>query len=92
MNNPANLQCTIDSISGGLATDLTPEETREEIPLIEPHTILHWLNKNDPLGNIPKNPESDSQYDRWEGPVQNWINQNKFLVFLHRAVFLLCSL
>lgn len=66
----------IDSISGKLATELTPEETKEEIALFNPHTILHWIDKDNPRGPSPSNPEKDNQYDRWEIPVQNWIRSN----------------
>ena len=36
------------------------------------HTILHWVNKNDPLGPIPNNPESDPQYELWDAPIRAW--------------------
>jgi 1A family penicillin-binding protein len=71
---------SIDSISGKLASEYTPEETREEIPLIEPHNILHWVDKNDPQGLIPNQPEKDSQYEQWEIPVQNWLQTNTSLI------------
>ncbi|MCA9353705.1 PBP1A family penicillin-binding protein [Candidatus Nomurabacteria bacterium] len=68
----------IDTISGGLATNLTPEETKEEKIITNVHTILHWINKSDPTGPSPINPESDSQYSRWETAVQNWWAQNAY--------------
>lgn len=36
------------------------------------HSILHFVNKNDPLGPMPINPNPDSQYSNWEYGVQNW--------------------
>ncbi len=36
------------------------------------HSILHWVDKNDPLGPIPSRPGRDSQYDLWEEPVREW--------------------
>ena len=36
------------------------------------HTILHYLDKNDPRGSIPSNPESDPQYNNWEWSVRNY--------------------
>ena len=36
------------------------------------HSILHWVDKNDPRGPIPSNPGNDSQYDLWEAPVRGW--------------------
>lgn len=38
------------------------------------HNILHFVNKNDPLGPAPQNPASDGQYYNWEYGVQAWKN------------------
>ena len=35
------------------------------------HTILHYIDKNDPRGSVPSNPESDPQYNHWEWSVKN---------------------
>lgn len=63
----------IDSVSGKLATEFTPEYLKREIVVINPHNILHWINKDDPRGSAPKNPQDDSQYFLWEAPVQKWL-------------------
>jgi len=42
----------------------------------ETHTILHYLNKNDPRGPIPSNPSADPQYNNWEWSVRNQLNIN----------------
>ncbi|MBP6924294.1 MAG: penicillin-binding protein [Candidatus Pacebacteria bacterium] len=36
------------------------------------HTILHYVDKNDPRGPYPTNPQSDGQYKYWEYGVQKW--------------------
>ncbi len=36
------------------------------------HSILNWVNKDDPRGEYPENPSSDSQFDRWEYGVRIW--------------------
>lgn len=36
------------------------------------HTILHFVNRADPLGGYPTNPASDPQYENWEYGVQQW--------------------
>lgn len=36
------------------------------------HNILYFVDKKDPLGPYPLNPESDSQYNNWEYSVQKW--------------------
>lgn len=37
----------------------------------EIHSILHYVDKNNPHGPIPLNPAQDSQYNNWEGAVKN---------------------
>lgn len=66
----------VDRISGKLATDLTPNEFRVERVTPNPHEILHWVEKSDPLGRAPTNPSADPQYWLWENPAQNWIAAN----------------
>lgn len=39
------------------------------------HSILHWVNKNDPQGPYPEHPEEDPQYLLWEEPVQKWVEK-----------------
>lgn len=39
------------------------------------HSILHFVDKNNPLGPDPINPHSDQQYQNWEYAVQLWKNQ-----------------
>ncbi|HEY4500562.1 MAG TPA: transglycosylase domain-containing protein [Candidatus Paceibacterota bacterium] len=63
---------TIDKISGKIATEFTPLETKQEIPIRSVHSILYWLNKHDPLGLPPVRPEDDPQFERWERPVRLW--------------------
>lgn len=63
---------TIDSISGKLATEHTPKELQEDKIITNIHNILHWVKKSNPLGEIPKNPSIDSQYNLWEIPVLTW--------------------
>lgn len=62
----------VDSISGNLATDSTPPEYRVTKVVPETHSILHWVDKNDPQGAIPTNPARDSQYNNWETGVRAW--------------------
>lgn len=39
------------------------------------HSILHYVNKDNPRGPYPSNPSSDGQYILWEYPVSVWRNQ-----------------
>jgi 1A family penicillin-binding protein len=36
------------------------------------HSILYYVNKDDPRGPAPTNPAIDPQFSRWEYAVQNW--------------------
>lgn len=41
------------------------------------HSILHFVDKNNPQGSYPTNPASDPQYENWEYGVQQW-NKSTF--------------
>ncbi|OHA97013.1 MAG: hypothetical protein A3C70_02435 [Candidatus Zambryskibacteria bacterium RIFCSPHIGHO2_02_FULL_43_14] len=43
----------------------------------EPHSILYWIDKNDPRGPIPQNPSNDPQFNNWEYGVELWTLSNK---------------
>jgi membrane peptidoglycan carboxypeptidase len=64
----------IDSISGKVATQYTPQETRKEIVFDNVHSILQWVDKDDPLGPIPTDPSQDGQYANWEYGVRGWFD------------------
>ena len=38
------------------------------------HSLLYWVDRKNPLGPAPTNPQDDSQFNRWEYGVQNWFN------------------
>ena len=42
---------------------------------VQIHSILYYVDKNNPLGRIPKYPSFDSQFDNWEETVVNWANK-----------------
>ena len=62
----------LDSITNKQATKYTPQETKLEKVVVNIHSILHWVNKNDPTGPVPTNPANDPQYHLWEEPVRIW--------------------
>ena len=39
------------------------------------HTILHWVDKENPRGPVPENPHNDPQYEQWEYSVQQWVEK-----------------
>jgi penicillin-binding protein 1C len=42
------------------------------------HTILYYVNKNDPTGPDPVNPANDPQFRNWETAVQRWAAGKNF--------------
>ncbi|MBX4195781.1 penicillin-binding protein [Candidatus Parcubacteria bacterium] len=39
------------------------------------HSILYWVDKENPLGPVPTNPASDPQYSNWENAVQSYASR-----------------
>lgn len=70
----------VDRISKKLATEYTPDELRIKQTYFSPHSILHYVNPNDPNGNPPENPENDMQYTAWEEAINKWAEANDFLL------------
>ena len=62
----------IDRASGLLATEFTPANFIEEKVFNQNHSILYYIDKDDPLGSAPKNPENDPQFLLWENRIQAW--------------------
>lgn len=48
------------------------------------HSILHFINKEDPLGGYPANPANEPQYENWEYGVQKW-KQDTFGALLNTS-------
>lgn len=71
-----SVKLKINKNNGLLATEKTPPELVEEKSFMEIHEIIWWLNKNDPQGPAPENPESDPQFNNWELSIQNWLSSN----------------
>lgn len=40
------------------------------------HSILYYIDKNNPAGPYPSNPEKDSQFENWEKGVLDWARIN----------------
>lgn len=68
----------IDTISGKLATEYTPPEFTEERTFYEAHSILYYVDKDNPLGPPPSNPARDPQFNNWEAAVQDWVAREEW--------------
>jgi hypothetical protein len=53
-----------------------PKEFIEQREIEEVHDVLFFLDKNDPRGPQPANPEKDPQFNAWEAPVRAWAEKN----------------
>jgi 1A family penicillin-binding protein len=71
-----NATVAIDAITGQRATDATPPEARQEQVITDVHSILYWVDKDDPRGPAPKNPSKDPEFSLWEPSVQAWWQAN----------------
>jgi len=72
------IKIKIDTISGKLATEYTPESTTKELNIKDIHNILYYVEKDDPQGDAPKDPSRDPQFDNWEEPVLKWAKDQGF--------------
>ncbi len=61
----------IDSRTGFIADEDTPEEFIKQEYLIDYHDILHWVNKTNPL--LPGNSTSDPLYEYFEYGIPSWV-------------------
>lgn len=65
----------IDKISGLLATQFTPPDLVEKKVFKEVHSLLYYVDKNNPQGEYSQNPSQDPQFKNWEESVLNWASQ-----------------
>ncbi len=67
----------VDRASDKLATEFTPASYREERLYAEYHSLLHYVNRADPLGPPPENPERDPHYEAWEAAIADWMRREE---------------
>jgi len=67
----------VDKVTEKIATSSTPEQYIEERTFIQAHSVLHYVDKDDPRGAVPEHPELDPQYQIWEDAIQDWISRKK---------------
>lgn len=70
---PSPIDPNLKPVLRGITPSLTPNTTTTPFEYIQPHSILHWVSKDDPRGPMPSNPASDPQYRYWEYGVLRWI-------------------
>lgn len=71
------IKLPIDKTTGRIASSTTPDNLIEYRTYLPPHDILYYVNKDDPRGPAPTNPENDPQYMNWENALQDWIRRQQ---------------
>jgi len=71
--------CVISDKKGEycLANKYCKKEDEKERDFVSAHNILWYVDRNDPRGGYPENPESDPQFNRWEKGVKKWYEKNE---------------
>lgn len=64
--------CKYDDGKYCLANKYCPKKKKDEKKYFVAHNILHYIDKENPLGDEPKNPKNDPQYKNWEKAVEKW--------------------
>ncbi|MEI6835273.1 MAG: PBP1A family penicillin-binding protein [Candidatus Falkowbacteria bacterium] len=70
----------IDKRTGLAASSNTPADFIENKNIYDNHSILYYVDKNDPLGPPPSNPENDPQFNNWESAIIDWAKKNNQVV------------
>ncbi|OGI24914.1 MAG: hypothetical protein A3J76_00160 [Candidatus Moranbacteria bacterium RBG_13_45_13] len=75
-------EVTVCKIGDGkycLANDNCPDsEKRRHKKFFSAHSILYWVDKDNPRGDIPRSPQKDPQFSAWERGVQKWAESKEF--------------
>ena len=53
-----------------------------QLPTGDTHTILYYVDKNNPLGPPPSNPAADPQYLLWQAGINNWLTRTANSTYL----------
>jgi len=72
-----SIKIMVNRLNGRIATSSTPENLVVEREFLPPHSILHYVNKDDPRGLPPENPFEDPQYEAWETAIASWVEREK---------------
>ncbi|HVM90480.1 MAG TPA: Ig-like domain-containing protein, partial [Verrucomicrobiae bacterium] len=72
-------QVKVNKLTGLRATDLTPPDLIEVRPNRVAHSILWFVDKDDPTGPPPTNPAQDPQFGNWEAAVTSWVTRTNWI-------------
>jgi 1A family penicillin-binding protein len=66
-----------DAATGELASEQTPLDRIQEKVTRQIHDTLFYVDKNNPRGPLPSNPEQDPQFGEWERAARRWVDKTK---------------
>jgi 1A family penicillin-binding protein len=66
----------IDKNTGRPASSSTPPELISTKTVPAYHSILYYVDKDNPLGPVPTDPTQDPQFNAWESAVQIWAGRS----------------
>ncbi len=72
-----SITLAVNRVTGRRATSSTPEHLIAQRTFVQPHSILHYVKKDDPRGSVPSDPTQEPQYEIWEAAIQDWIKRKK---------------
>ena len=78
----------LDKVLPSLTTEPFIQPEQEDSSLLKPilqgelggeiHSILYWVDKNNPRDQAPQDPSSDPQFKNWEYAVRLWVTSNNY--------------
>ncbi len=72
-----SITLNIDSATGKIATTSTPAQYVVQRTYTPAHSILYYVNKDDPQGPPLADPAVDPQFSIWETAIQDWVVRQK---------------
>mgnify|MGYP005833236175 CR=1 FL=1 len=65
--------CKINEGKYCLSNEYCPSDKKKrKKKFFSAHSILYWVDKDNPRGDVPKQPQKDPQFTAWEKGVQKW--------------------
>lgn len=86
LNGEQNVQedvkvCKMDKERNGsdycLANDTCPAGSSDKKSFGDVHDILYYVNRENPRGEYPTDPNADPQFKNWEKGLQEWLKKSK---------------
>jgi 1A family penicillin-binding protein len=71
------IKLKVNEVTGKIAASSTPDHLVVEKTFVPPHSILHYVKKDNPREGKPDNPSQDPQYKVWEQAIKDWKKRMK---------------